>query len=390
MRVLVAVLVVLALGSCSSRPPQDDSIARLETAILPLDGGPDAPPQSIAERMAHYHVPGLSLAVIRDERIVWVSAHGLRTAGTTDAVAVSTIFQAASISKPVAAATAMRLVEGGQLALDRDVNRDLGSWRLPVTAPMRGHPVTLAELLSHRAGLTVPGFPGYAADARLPDLRQILDGKPPANSRPVRVQWPPGTEFRYSGGGYEVLQQLLQDTMAAPFPLIAEQQVLAPLNMVRSGYWQPLPEDLWDDAAAAHDAEGQPIKGRAHVYPELAAAGLWTTPVDLAHFMIELSRAWSGRQSALMSLDSARRMLTRQGGGPTGLGLLLDGDGATLRFRHPGVNLGYNALMVGYADGSHGAVVMTNGEGGRALVAEIVNSVAKLEGWPDFAPLKPE
>jgi len=255
---------------------------------------------------------------------------------------------------------------------------------------MRGHPVTLAELLSHRAGTTVPGFPGYAAGARLPDLREILDGRPPAVTKPVRVQWQPGAEFRYSGGGYEVVQQLLMDATAEPFPLIAEQQVLQPVNMVRSGYWQPLPEDLWEDAATAHDSYGMPIEGRAHVYPELSAAGLWTTPVDLAHFAIELSRAWSGRPTPLMKLDSARRMLTRQGSGPTGLGVFLDGEGATLRFRHPGDNLGYHALLVAYADGSHGAVVMTNGESGRALVAEDINSIARLEAWPGFTPLKPE
>ena len=390
MRALVPVLVGLALWSCAPATPQDAGIGGLETAILPLDGGPDATPQTIAERMAHYHVPGLSLAVIRDERIVWIGAYGVRTAGTTDAVDIGTLFQAASISKTVAAAATMRLVEAGWLALDGDVNRELKSWRLPTPPPMRGHPVTLAELLSHRAGLTVPGFPGYDAEARLPDLREILDGKPPANTRPVRVRWQPGAAFRYSGGGYEVLQQLLTDATAEPFPLFAEQQVLTPLNMVRSGYWQPLPEDLWADAATAHDAEGQPVKGRAHVYPELAAAGLWTTPVDLAHFMIELSRAWSGQSSALMQLDTARRMLARQGSGPTGLGVFLDDEGATLRFRHPGDNFGYHALLVGYADGSHGAVAMTNGEGGRALVAEVINSIAKLEAWPGFTPLGPE
>ncbi len=390
MRVLVPILVGFALWSCGSRPPQDDGIARLETSILPLNAAPDAPPQSIAERMAYYHVPGLSLAVIRDDRIVWVSALGVRTAGTTDAVGVSTIFQAASISKTVTAAAALQLVEAGRLDLDRDVNQELHSWRIPTAPQMRGHPVTLAELLSHRAGLTVPGFPGYAADAKLPDLREILDGRPPAITRAVRVQGRPGAEFRYSGGGYEVVQQLLMDVTASPFPLIAEQQVLGPLNMVRSGYWQPLPEDLWQDAAAAHDAQGLLIKGRAHVYPELAAAGLWTTPVDLAHFAIELSRAWSGRSSLLMKLDTARRMLAPQGGGPTGLGVFLDGAGATLRFRHPGDNKGYHALMVVYADGRFGAVVMTNGEGGRQLAAEIVNSIAKLEGWPEFTPLKAE
>jgi CubicO group peptidase (beta-lactamase class C family) len=391
MRALVPVLVALTLWSCSSRPPQDDSISRLEVSILPLDGGPDAAPQPVADRMAHYHVPGLSVAIIRDDRIVWVSAHGLRTAGTADMVGVSTIFQAASLSKTVTAALAMQLVEVGRLDLDRDVNRDLRSWRVPAAPiPLRSHPVTLAELLSHRAGLSVPGFPGYPADARLPDLKQILDGRPPANTKAVRVQWLPGAELHYSGGGYEVVQQLLMDATSSPFPLIAEQQVLAPVNMVRSGYWQPLPEDLWEDAATAHNAAGTPIPGRARVYPELAAAGLWSTPVDLAHFAIELSRAWSGRSSMLMKLDTARRMLTPQGDGRTGLGVFLDGEGASLRFRQPGDNAGYHALMVAYADGRFGAVAMTNGEGGRQLVVEVINNIARLEAWPDFTPLKVE
>ncbi|HUQ90745.1 MAG TPA: serine hydrolase domain-containing protein [Bryobacteraceae bacterium] len=228
-----------------------------------------ASPENIAGRMRALHVPGVSIAVMEGGKIAW-------TAGYGDKVNPQTLFQAASISKPVAAMAALLMAQNGNFTLDEDVNAKLKTWKVP------DGKVTLRMLLSHSAGMTVHGFPGYEVDAPLPTLLQILDGGKPSNSAPVRVDIEPGSKWRYSGGGFTVVQQLMMDRMGWAFPEILQRMVLGRIGMRRSTYEQPLPEGMRENAATGHDRNGNPIKGRWHVYPEMAAAGLWTTPTDLA------------------------------------------------------------------------------------------------------------
>lgn len=199
-----------------------------------------------------------------------------------------TLFQAGSISKPVAALAALRLVEQGKLSLDEDVNAKLVSWKVPGNEFTKEQKVTLRRLLTHSAGLTVHGFPGYAAGAQVPTLVQVLNGEKPANTPAIRVDTVPGRLWRYSGGGYTIMQQLLIDVTQKSFPELMRQLVLEPAGMKHSTYEQPLPPARAGEAATAHDANGQPVKGQFHTYPEMAAAGLWTTPTDLALLAIEL------------------------------------------------------------------------------------------------------
>lgn len=177
------------------------------------------PPErlSLRERMAHYGVPGLSVAIIEDCKVVETRQVGAAEAGGA-AVGPHTLFQVASISKPVTALAALRLVEQGQLSLDEDVRTSLKTWTLPDSPLLKDHPVTLRKLLSHSAGLNVGGFAGYPVGAPLPSAAQILDGIAPANNDPVRVQTAPGTQWRYSGGGYVVVQLLMTEATARPFP----------------------------------------------------------------------------------------------------------------------------------------------------------------------------
>jgi CubicO group peptidase (beta-lactamase class C family) len=225
--------------------------------------------------------------------------------------APDTLFQAASISKPVFALAVMRLVQEGQLNLDEDVNTYLTSWRISAIENWQPR-ITLRQLLSHTAGLTVHGFPGYRSSQRLPNTVQILNGEPPANTSKVEVNLIPGLHLRYSGGGTTIAQQVLVDILKQPFPEIMHELVLAPLGMTNSTYEQPLPSDWSSRTATAHVSSGIPLEGKHHVYPEMAAAGLWTTAADLAKVGVELMRVLRGLPPTLWSKASIEEMLHPQ------------------------------------------------------------------------------
>jgi CubicO group peptidase (beta-lactamase class C family) len=331
--------------------------------------------------LAKHQVPGASIAVVQDSNIVWTSGYGLKEAGGPEQVTEDTLFQAASISKPVAALGALVLVHQGRLGLDEDVNAKLSSWRLPPNAFTRTRPVTMRLLLSHRAGVIVPGFPGYAAGAAVPTILEVLEGKPPANTPPIVVDTTPASVFRYSGGGFCLLQQLMTDVAAAPFEATMDALVLRPLGMSRSTYRQPLAEEKRGKAAIGHQSRG-PIEGKWHTYPELAAAGLWTTAEDLAKFGVAVQRAWRGESGAILPRELAREMLTPQGTGTYGLGLIVRGTGEALSFMHNGVNAGFESRLVGFPVTGQGAVVMTNANGSMPLIEELLALLGAEYQWP--------
>src|SRR5262249_52896144 len=159
-------------------------------------------------RMAHYHVPGLSIACIHNGTVEWTQAFGVVRVGGAP-VTPDTLFQAGSISKSLTALAVLRLVEQGKLNLDTDVSQYLRSWKIPTNNFTKQKKVTLRELLSHTAGATIHGFHGYTAGQTVPTLVQVLNGEKPANSAPVTIDFVPGTNFRYAGGGYAIVQQIL-------------------------------------------------------------------------------------------------------------------------------------------------------------------------------------
>ena len=389
--IALTTLALLPSTGASAQRVQDAPVPAerqaVERGLLPavVPSGQPSPSWTLAERMQRYGVPGVSIAVIDDGRIAWARGYGVQRAGEADSVTDSTLFQAASISKPVAALGALRLVRQGRLGLDEDVNGKLRSWKVPRDATAGDRPVTLRGLLSHSAGVTVHGFPGYERGMPIPSLREILEGGGAANSPPIRVDIPPGSRSRYSGGGYVILQQLLEDVSGRPFAAAMRELVLVPAGMSSSTYEQPLPASLGSRAASAHDWRSKRVDGDWHTYPELAAAGLWTTPTDLARFALAIQRAWSGQSDSLLDRPTARAMLTEVLGG-TGLGVGLAGEGQDLRFTHGGSNKGFRSYLVMYPERGDGVVVMTNGDEGAALMMEVVRAVARAYEWPDYAP----
>ncbi len=352
--------------------------------------------QSIRDRMSEFSVPGLSIAVIEAGQVVDQRSYGVRTTGDDSPVTPTTRFQACSISKPVTVLAMLRLVEQGRLDLDADVNDRLKSWRVPANGGWQPR-VTLRHLASHSAGLTAHGFPGYPRGTTVPNLVEVLSGISPANTEGVRVDIVPGVQFRYSGGGTTVMQLLLEDSTGMPIADLLRELVLEPLAMEHSGYEQPLPQAWHDDAATAHDIDGRPIEGEWHVYPEQGAAGLWTTPSDLASFAMAIQDAAAGNDGALISAGMAEQMLTPQtppapgaerigGLNAVGLGPFVRWvDGRTTYFGHSGSNEGFRCHLMAHRDEGIGAAVMTNGDGAAPLIIEAFDAIAAAQGWDGYS-----
>lgn len=383
-RLLLALLTLVAPAFAAAQPAK--RVAAVENGLrapIMVAGEPLAT-SSLGERMKHYHVPGVSIAVVDRGRIAWAKGYG--TAGRGQPVAPNTRFQAGSISKPAAAIAAMKLVQAGRLSLDSDVNAALRTWKLPSNAFTRTTPVTLRQLLSHTGGVGVHAFwPGYEPGKPLPSSVQILSGEPPATNPPIQVEAPPGKAFDYSGGGYQIVQQMIADASGSDFSRFVHAQLFKPLRMSASSFEQARPSSAARDYAVGHDRDGVPLPIGWYLHPEMAAAGLWSTPTDLARLGLAVSAAWRGQRSGLFSRRTARMMLTPQVGG-WGLGFQLEGTGPGFRFRHGGDNPGYKAVMIVFPARGQGAVVMTNGDRGDRLADEILLSVAAAYGWEDYAP----
>lgn len=366
-------------------PEVEQRIDRILHGLLPDTGRAKkfGPPAELAARMRYYHTPGVSIAVIHDGKLEWARGFGVRDVTTKRPMTADTMLQAGSISKPTFALAVMRLVAQAKLDLDADIHQYLKTWKVPAEGDWRPM-ITLRELLSHSAGLTVHGFQGYRSDEPLPTLRQILDGTEPANSPPVVVNILPETSFRYAGGGTTVAQLAVMDHLGRAFPEIMQDLVLGPLGMTHSTYAQPLPDKLHGSAATAHPWKGEAIPGKWHTYPEMAAAGLWTTPSDLCQAGLELQKAIEGTSSFLPK-KIAEEMLTRQMG-DVGIGFFLVGNGTHTRFGHGGWDEGFVAQATFYRNKAIGAVVMVNSNEGQPLLMEIERAIAREYGWPEYFP----
>jgi CubicO group peptidase (beta-lactamase class C family) len=322
-------------------------------------------------------IPSVSVATISEDRIDWTAAYG--------GASTRTAFQAGSMSKTVAAVAALRLVEQGRLALDRNVNTELTSWHIPRTSLTGRHPVTLRKLLSMTAGINVPGFVGYRPGETLPTLVQILDGSPPANSPPARVVRAPGTGYAYSGGGYEIVQALIQDTSHQNFAELVKDLVLQPVGMNDSFFGQR-PRAPDEQMATGHLSSGAELPDGWRAMPEMAAGGLWSTPTDLARLLIAISKSYKGVDDALLSQAMAGEML-RPNGGPYGLGVAVSGSGRSLVLMKRGQNVGYQGYMLIFPATGQGIVVMANSDNGTTLATSLIRRAASVFHWPPLGEL---
>jgi CubicO group peptidase (beta-lactamase class C family) len=369
-------LIVIPNAAYAEDPEALKRMHQMESQFFPSVRPEGAPVHSttLQKRMAELHVPGVSIAVVHDGKIDWAEGYGVARIGGP-AVTTDTLFQAASISKPVTALAVLHEVESGKISLDHQANEYLKEWKIPDTVFTARSKVTVAELLNHTGGIDIEGFPGDTPGQPTPTLAQMLRGDSPASNPVITVISVPGSEFRYAGGGYVILRALLTDVTGQPFEQLMHDMVLQPLGMASSTFQQPLPAGLAAKAAWPHDADGQVFKRGARIYPEEAPDGLWTTASDVARYILAMQKSLKGQR--FLSKETARKMFT-PGKNHWGLCPIIGKDDP----RHPyfmfsGGNYGFISVFVAYEDGD-GVAVLTNGEKGGSLASEVVHTVARF------------
>ena len=387
------VLTLLAIALPAAAQAQTRTTAEYMAAIegAQSSAGPnDLGKLTINELMARFNVPGVSIAVIRDQQIHWAKGYGVADVATGAPVNTETMFQAASMSKPVAAMGVLRAVQDGLFTLDDDINRILTSWKLDGGEYTRQRPVTPRMLTSHISGLGDGfGFPGYDPSDSIPTVVQILQGNKLSNVGVLFMERPPMTLMEYSGGGVMLMQQALSDARKRPFADIMRDDVLRPIGMTRSTYEQPLPQSFDRNAARAHSSEGKSMGAKWHVYPEQAAAGLWTTPSDLARFLIEVQRSAAGQSNRVLSRTLVQEMLSPVGVGDYAVGFAISKIGQGWYFSHGGSNWGFRATMIAHKSNGYGLVIMTNADQGGAVASELSRRIQLAYQWDSFAQPAP-
>jgi CubicO group peptidase (beta-lactamase class C family) len=388
---IVLTLLAIALPAAATAQPRTaaDYMAAIEGAQSTA-GPNDLSKLTISELMARFNVPGVSIAVIRDHQIHWAKGYGIADVVTGAAVNTETVFQAASMSKPVAAMAVLRAVQDGLFTLDTDINKILTSWKLDGGEFTKERPVTPRGLTSHTSGLGDGfGFPGYDPSGPVPTVVQFLEGNKLSNVGVIFMERPPMTLMEYSGGGVTLMQQALSDARKKPFADIMRDDVLRPIGMTRSTYEQPLSPSFDRNAARAHSGEGKSMGAKWHVYPEQAAAGLWTTPTDLARFLIEVERAAAGQSNKVLSRANANEMLSPVGVGDFAVGFTIGKIGQGWYFSHGGSNWGFRATMMAHKVKGYGLVIMTNADQGSAVASELSRRIQLVYQWDSFAQPAP-
>lgn len=365
--------IVFSCTSTKDRQGQElqERISRIENNIQPLlqIEGEEVPTYSIEERLKDLGIPGLSVAVVANGKIDWAKGYGLAEKAQNRLVDPNTMFLAGSISKPVSALRAHQLVEQGKISLDDNVNDYLTSWQLPDNEFTVNEKVTLRRILNHTAGLTVWGFPGYDKGDTIPSVEDVLDGK--GNTDSVRVYKTPGESWMYSGGGYTIMQLAIRDINKTSFPETMQEHVLGPLGMKKSTFENPLPEKYHQIAATGYRGNGDEVEGKWPIYPEMAAAGLWTTPSQLIQFAIEIQNIHQTKTDGILKYETVEEMLT-PGMNDHGLG---PGIGE-YTFGHGGADEGFRADMTAWKEKPNALVIMVNSDNG-SIINEVKLAIAK-------------
>lgn len=338
---------------------------------------------TLADRMKSNHVNGVSIALIKDYKIEWAKGYGWADSAEQRPITINSLFQAGSISKSLNGVGILKLVQEGKLNLDADINIYLKSWKFPYDSLSKGKKITIANLLSHTAGLTVHGFDGYEKGYTIPTLIQILNGDKPANNKAIRSMYESSLKSEYSGGGITISQLILQDVTGQPYDTYMWNNVLNPMGMSNSFYTQPPPADKEYLLTTGYYNDGKEVKGKYHIYPEQAAAGLWTTPTDLAKYIIETQLSLKGKSNKVLSPETTRLRLTPYIDSSAALGVFIIKKGNEKYFNHDGSDEGFVGEYYGSMENGNGVVVMANTDNA-TLLNEIVNSLASVYNWKDF------
>jgi CubicO group peptidase (beta-lactamase class C family) len=388
-RVILLALLSFCFACTSSKRSETGKnkvVAHIESNLFEItrSGADTGSAYSVSEGMKKYGIPGMSIAVFDQGKIIWAKGYGFSDKELNQLVNPSTIFQAASISKPVTSVASFRLIEKGFFNLDENINTYLKRWKVPENEYTVESKVTLRGIISHTAGLSVHGFYGYGPKDTIPTITQVLDGLRPSNSEPTRVFIKPGTRESYSGGGFTVLQLAIEEITGQSFYDAMDELVLFPAGMRNSKFSLKVPLAMQKNAAKGYRKNGDMVEGGYHIYPEQAAAGLWTTPSDLAEFMLNVGNSYRTNQGLLQQSTVRKMFIKIPGAG--GLGFGIDGKNDSLRFRHSGGNEGYSCYAVSFAEAGRGVVIMTNSDNGTPFIREFLRAISKEYKWPPMWP----
>lgn len=376
--------IVSVFTACAQTPSVlEERIKAVENHLAPnIIYGDTVPSLTIEEQMKKYNIAGVSIAVIKDYKIDWAKGYGWADKEEKRPVTVNTRFQAASISKSLNSLGVLKLVQQGKISLETDINDYLRTWKFPYDSLSKNKKINVANLLSHTAGLSVHGFRGYRTTEAIPTVTQILNGEKPANSIAIRSVFEPGLKFQYSGGGTTISQLIVTDITGRRYEEYMQKEVLQPMGMSNSFFNQPPPAATKELATAY--TRGNPVPGKYHVYPEQAAAGLWTTPTDLSKYIIECQLTYEGKSPGkVINQEMMKKRMTPYIDKESALGVFILNKKGDLYFNHNGGNEGFLCNSFGSLSGGNGVVIMINGDNFQ-IISELSNSVARVYGWKDF------
>ena len=395
---LLLIIVGLKTIAFTQNNQVKDRISQVENNLIPFVPVNGFPTWNLSERMKHYGVQGVSIAIINNFKVEWAKGYGMADTLKKQPVTTETMFSAGSISKLLMAFGAFQLVQSQQMSLDAPINNYLTSWKIPENDFTAKTPITLRMLLSHKAGTSQQSYFGFLPTKNpLPSIVEILKGNPVAETRGVVVNTEPDKEFRYSGGGSMVAQLAVMEVSGKKFEDYIDSAIFKPLSMNNSTFYQPVPEKFKPKTSWGYSAASW-YKGTPYVYPQLAAAGLYSTPTDLAKFVIEMQKAYRG-EGKLLNQNLAKLMTTSQVNvsegaykEQVGIGSFLlqrtdNKEDKGIYFEFTGVNAGFTAYLIGNLTEGYGAVIMLNtGDDFNGLGKEIRRAVAKTYQWHKFLP----
>ena len=392
--IITLLFSILFVQSCLAQAHTDttnDLIKKVEngliTNVVYIEGDATS---SIEDRMEHYGVPGVSIAVIHNGEIVWARGYGVMDTKSKSPVTEETLFQASLLSMPVTAIGALRLVEQNKVTLDGNINNYLKSWQLPDNEFTKEKKATLKNLLNGTAGINLHAIAGYHTDESVPTLIQVLNGTPPVKNDPIRINREVESELDISAGAYAIIQQMMIDVQGREFPELMNELVLQPLEMNNSNFNQELSAEQLKIAAMGHLTDGSIVKD---TYPVMAANGLWTTASDLAKFVINIQQSLKDYNGKGLSKDMTELMLT-----PSkyksiywpdfkyGLGLSIENIEKDTYFGHHGWSGGFFDLMKAHRDKGYGVVVLANSTV-PAFNNEVIRAVALAYDWDNYFPI---
>ena len=383
--ILFFIVTLVAQAAAQYSKEVEDKIREVEESLglnkFQVEGLVSA---TLEDRMRFYHVKGLSIAVVHNYKIEWAKGYGWADSAEQRRVTTKTLFEPGSISKSINAVGVLRLAQRKKVDLYKDINNYLVSWKFPYDTVSKNKKITIANLLSHTAGLSQHGFPGYYRGDTFPAIPEILDGKRPANTQAVRSLFAPGLKFEYSGGGTMISQLIVMDKSEQQYDAYISEHVFVPIGMENSLFTQPPPDTRRKELATGYSGNGKEIKGKYPILIEQAAGGLWTTPSDLCKFIIEVQLSLRGKSNKVLSKKMTKKMLKPYRNKSAALGFFIVKKNGTKYFSHNASNQGFSGVYYGSFKGGNGLAIVVNSDNGNDLIQEIVKSITNTYKWKGF------